>query len=186
MPTTPSRYIDYRLVFALMNGKVSSALRRRLNADFLAAGISINGDQWDVLIAASSAEVCTQQSLCEATSFSKATMTRIINSLENMGLLVRRKARVDYRNNYITLTLNGIHLVNRAQAVAIRTLTESLRGLSRIDISISQQSLKTVLENLHEKEQQVQIEQHQEQHQAAQAHRRAVRKMHDGAQKAEK
>lgn len=186
MPITPTRTIDYRLVFALMNGKVSDALRRRLNEDFLAAGININGDQWDVLIAASNKDVCTQQDLCNATSFSKATMTRIINQLEEKGLLVRRKARVDYRNNYITLTIKGINLVNRAQTVAIRTLTESLRGLSRIDISISQQSLKTVLDNLQKKEQELQHEQHLEQHQAAQAHRRAVRKMHDGAKKVEK
>lgn len=186
MPATPSKTIDYRLVFALMNGKVSSALRRRLNDDFLAAGIDVNGDQWDVLIAVSSKDVCSQQDLCDATSFSKATMTRIINALEQKGLLLRRKARVDFRNNYITLTLKGIHLVNRAQAVAIRTLTESLRGLSRIDIAISQQSLKTVLDNLQHKEQEIQQRQQQEQQQAAQAHRRAVRKMHDGAKKAEK
>lgn len=186
MPANPSKTIDYRLVFALMNGKVSNALRRRLNDDFLSAGININGDQWDVLIAVSSKDVCYQQDLCDATSFSKATMTRIINQLEEKGLLVRRKARVDYRNNYITLTLKGSHLVNRAQAVAIRTLTESLRGLSRIDISISQQSLKTVLDNLQTKEQQLQQQQIHEQHEAAQAHRRAVRKMHDGAKKAEK
>lgn len=179
MPATSARTIDFRLVFALMNGKVSNALRHCLNRNFLASGININGDQWDVLMAITTTDLCTQQTLCDATSFSKATMTRIINSLEQSGILIRRKSRVDFRKNYITLTLKGQDLINRAQAVAVRTLKESLRGLTRTDIIIAQQSLHTVLDNLRHKEQEQQEAQQARQHLNAQAHRRAVRKMHD-------
>ncbi|MBO4593324.1 MAG: MarR family transcriptional regulator [Bacteroidaceae bacterium] len=175
--------IDYRLIFALMNGKVSTALRRRLNADFLAAGIDISGDQWDVLMALQLKDVCTQQDLCNATSFSKPTMSRIINSLEEMKVVERRKARVDFRNNYITLTIKGLQLVDRAQSIAVRTLKESLRGLSKMDIVISQQSLNTVLENLNRKEQQLANEQNAEQHRRSEEHRRAIRRMHTSTTK---
>ena len=118
---TPTTTLDYRLIFALMNGKVSTALRRRLNADFRAAGLEVTGEQWDVLMAISSRDLCTQQDLCEATSFSKPTMTRTINVLEEMHLVTRRKARVDFRRNYISLTIKGLNMVDHAQAIAVRT-----------------------------------------------------------------
>ena len=175
---TSTNSIDYRLIFALMNGKVSTALRRRLNADFHTAGINITGDQWDVLMAISSHDICTQQDLCAATSFSKPTMTRIINALEEMRVVTRRKSRVDFRNNYITLTMAGIELVDHAQAIAVRTLKECLRGLSKIDILTSQQSLNIVLNNLNRKERQLAQEQSEQQHRISEANRKAIRRMH--------
>ena len=176
---TPITTIDYRLIFALMNGKVSTALRRRLNADFHTAGINITGDQWDVLMAISSHDICTQQDLCNDTSFSKPTMTRIINALTEMRIVTRRKSRVDFRNNYITLTLSGLQLVDRAQAIAVRTLKECLRGLSKIDVFTTQQSLNIVLDNINRKERQLALEQSEEHHRLSEARRKAVRKMHN-------
>lgn len=175
---TQETTIDYRLIFALMNGKISSALRKRLDAEFHAGNIAISCDQWDVLLAISSRDICTQQDLCDATSFSKPAMSRIIDSLVEMRIATRRKSRVDFRNNYITLTLSGIELVERAQAVATRTLKECLRGLSRQDILTSQQSLNTVLHNLRRKELELAQEHSEEQHREAEAHRKAVRRMY--------
>ncbi len=171
--------IDYRLIFALMNGKVSTALRRRLNEDFHSAGIEITDDQWDVLVAISQCDICTQQDLCNATTLSKPTMSRIITALEEMKIIERRKARTDFRNNYITLTRKGMTTVNQAQAIAVRTLKECLRGLSKMDITISQQSLNTVLQNLQAKEQQLAEEYSKEHQRRSEEHKRSVRRMHD-------
>ena len=178
---TPTTTLDYRLIFALMNGKVSTALRRRLNADFRAAGLEVTGEQWDVLMAISSRDLCTQQDLCDATSFSKPTMTRTINTLEEMHLVTRRKTRVDFRRNYIVLTINGLQLVDRAQAIAVRTLKECLRGLSKIDMLTAQRSLNIVLDNLRRQEQQRVQRLSEEQHRTAEANRQKVRKMHAAA-----
>ncbi|MBR1917073.1 MAG: MarR family transcriptional regulator [Bacteroidaceae bacterium] len=178
---TPTTTLDYRLIFALMNGKVSTALRRRLNADFRAAGLEVTGEQWDVLMAISSRDLCTQQDLCEATSFSKPTMTRTINVLEEMHLVTRRKARVDFRRNYISLTIKGLNMVDHAQAIAVRTLKECLRGLSKMEMLTAQNSLNIVLENLRRQEQQRAQKQSEEQHRTAEANRRAVRRMHAAA-----
>ncbi len=171
--------IDYRLIFALMNGKVSNALRRRLNEDFRNAGLEISDDEWDALVAASQHDICTQQDLCNATDMSKPTMSRIITALEEKKIIVRRKARTDRRNNYVTLTRQGTAVVAKAQAIAVRTLKESLRGLSKMDIAISQHSLNTVLQNLRTKEQQIAQEQALEHHRRSEEHKRSVRRMHD-------
>lgn len=171
--------IDYRLIFALMNGKVSNALQRRQNEDFLSAGLNINCDQWNVMIAITQRDICTQQDLCNATSLSKPTMSRIIKALEEMQLVEKRKARVDFRNNYIALTRKGLEVADRAQAIAVRTLKESLRGLTKMDIMTSQHSLNTVLQNLHNKKQEIDANNAFEHQRRSAEHRRAVRRMHN-------
>ena len=75
--------IDYRLVFALMNGKASAMIKRKLNEDFRKAGLELSSDQGDVLLAISMRDTATQQQLCEATSVSKTTMTRLLDNLED-------------------------------------------------------------------------------------------------------
>lgn len=171
--------IDYRLIFALMNGKVSNALQRRQNEDFLSAGLNINCDQWNVMIAITQHDICTQQDLCNATSLSKPTMSRIIKALEEMKLVEKRKARVDFRNNYIALTRKGLEVADRAQAIAVRTLKESLRGLTKMDIMTSQHSLNTVLQNLHNKKQEIDVNNAFEHQRRSAERRRAVRRMHN-------
>ncbi|MBQ8099329.1 MAG: winged helix DNA-binding protein [Bacteroidaceae bacterium] len=140
--------IDYRLIFALMSGKVSNALNRRLNENFKKAGIAISAEQWNVLLTLTMREVATQQQICEDTSFSKTTMTRLLNQLEDMRVLERFKSRVDWRSNYLRITKEGLALRDQAQYIASKTLKSSLRGLTQEEIQISQKGLKTALENL--------------------------------------
>ncbi len=162
-----------------MNGKVSNAFRRRMNEDFREAGLEISGDQLDVLLAINMSDICTQQDLCDATSLSKPTMSRIITGLEESKFVERRKSRVDQRNNYISLTARGMAIADRAQAIAVRTLKESLKGLSRLDVMTAQHSLNLVLQNLREKEQQLAEEQSEDHRRRSEESRRAVRRMHD-------
>ena len=133
-----------------MNGRVSSMLKRRLNDDFKKNDLRISGEQWDVILAITLHNVCTQQDLCNATSFSKTTMTRLLNALEAKGIILRDKSRVDWRSNYIRITRLGEKIREKANFIAVQTLKDSLRGLSRQEIIISQNSLKTVLNNLNE------------------------------------
>lgn len=140
--------IDYRLVFSLMNGKVSVALNRRLNENFRKAGIPISAEQWNVLLTLTMREVATQQQICEDTSFSKTTMTRLINQLEEKKILERFKSRVDWRSNYLRITKEGLALRDQAQYIASKTLKSSLRGLTQEEIITAQKGLNTVMENL--------------------------------------
>jgi hypothetical protein len=71
--------------------------------------------------------------------------------------------------------------VDRAQAIAVRTLKECLRGLSKIDMLTAQRSLNIVLDNLRRQEQQRVQRLSEEQHRTAEANRQKVRKMHAAA-----
>ena len=41
--------IDVRLIFAILNGKVSAAISRKLLHNFHAAGLDLTPEQWNVL-----------------------------------------------------------------------------------------------------------------------------------------
>ena len=58
--------IDIRLIFAIMNGKVSSAINRKLQRNFSAAGISITPEQWTVMLHLAERDGVTQQQLSTA------------------------------------------------------------------------------------------------------------------------
>lgn len=143
-----SNNIDYRLIFALMSGKVSNALNKRLNENFKKAEIPLSAEQWNVLLTLTLREVASQQQICDDTSFSKTTMTRLINQLEGMHILERYKSRVDWRSNYLRLTKEGQALRDKAQYIASKTLKNCLKGLSLEEISAAQKGLNTVMENL--------------------------------------
>lgn len=42
--------IDIRLIFAIMNGKVSSAINRKLQKNFSAADVNLTPEQWTVML----------------------------------------------------------------------------------------------------------------------------------------
>ena len=131
-----------------MSGKVSTALNRRLNENFKKADIAISAEQWNVLLTMTMREVTTQQQICDNTSYSKTTMTRLINQLEADGIVERFKSRVDWRSNYLRITKKGLVVRDHAQLIASKTLKDSLRGLTQEDIKVSQDALNTVMENL--------------------------------------
>ena len=140
--------IDFRLVFSLINGKISTLFRKKISEDFKEAHLEITSEQWDVLLAISMTDTCTQQQLGEATSFSKTTISRLLDGLEEKGLIQRDKSRVDWRANYIRITRKGQVVYNQTRLVAEQALKDILRGLTRNEIAIAQKSLSTIISNM--------------------------------------
>ena len=57
---------DIRLIFAILNGKVSAAINRKLSRNFRQNGLEITPEQWTVLIFLWEKDGVTQQELCNA------------------------------------------------------------------------------------------------------------------------
>ena len=72
---------DLRLIFAILNGKVSAAINRKLSNNFKHYGVNITPEQWTVLIYLWEKDGVTQQELCNATFKDKPSMTRLIDSM---------------------------------------------------------------------------------------------------------
>ena len=140
-------HFDIQLIFAILNGKVSSAINRKLLRNFRVNGIELTPDQWTVLLFLSEKDGVTQQELCNATYRDKPSMTRLIDNMERMNFVVRIPDKKDRRNNLIHLTKHGRDVEDKARFFANKTLKEALRGLTLEELRISQEVLRKVFSN---------------------------------------
>ena len=139
--------IDQQLVFAILNGKVSTAINRKLSRNFRQEGVEITPEQWTILLALWEKDGITQQELCNATFKDKPSMTRLIDNMEKQHLVVRISDKRDRRTNLIHLTKTGRELEGKAFVVANQTLKEALEGVPMEDLKIGQEVLRKVFTN---------------------------------------
>lgn len=138
---------DTRLIFALLNGKVSAAINRKLGRNFHEAGIDLTPEESIVLMFLTNEEGVTQSKLCESTFKDMSSMTRLLNRMERKQLVARRVSTDDRRAHLIYLTETGRQTQLSSQHVALRTLKQALQGLGLKEIQITQGVLRRVFEN---------------------------------------
>ena len=109
---------DIQLIFAILNGKVSTAINRKLLRNFRLNDIDISPEQWTILLSLWEKDGITQQDLCNATFKDKPSMTRLIDNMERQHLVVRISDKRDRRTNLIHLTKTGRELEGKAFVIA--------------------------------------------------------------------
>ena len=139
--------IDQQLVFAILNGKVSTAINRKLSRNFRQNGIEITPEQWTILLSLWEKDGITQQDLCNATFKDKPSMTRLIDNMERQHLVVRISDKKDRRTNLIHLTKTGRELEGKAFVIANQTLKEALQDVSLEELKIAQEVLRKIFTN---------------------------------------
>lgn len=140
--------IDVRLIFAILNGKVSTAISRKLALDFQKAGLDLKPEQWNVLQRLTVHDGVSQQELCDVMFKDRPGMMRIINSMVEAGLVTRTQNRFDRRKNIIRITEKGKRVQEVSIRIALQTLRNALRGLSLSDIRTAQAVMRRVFENI--------------------------------------
>jgi DNA-binding MarR family transcriptional regulator len=139
---------DINLIFAILNGKVSAAINRKLYRNLRLNGLEMTPEQWTVMIYLWEKDGVTQQELCNATFKDKPSMTRLIDNMERQHLVVRISDKKDRRNNLIHLTKTGKDVEPQARIVVSKTLKEALQGIEVKDLQISQDVLKKIFLNI--------------------------------------
>lgn len=139
---------DIHLVFAILNGRVSSAINKRMALNFKNVNIDITPEQWTVLLFLWEHDGVTQISLCKDTFRDKPSMTRLINQLEKKGLATRIASKDDKRANHIYLTDKGRVLEPKVREVTRQTLLEALDGLDNDVMELAQETLRVIFKNL--------------------------------------
>ncbi len=138
---------DIQLLFAILNGKVSAAINRKLSRNFRLGNLEITPEQWTVLLFLWEKDGVSQQELCNATYKDKPSMTRLIDNMERQHLVVRISDKHDRRTNLIHLTKTGKDLEEKAVIIASETLKESLSGIEEEELNISQDVLRKIFIN---------------------------------------
>ena len=140
--------LETKAFYDFLTGKAYTALSRRLQKNLREAGLEITSEQWSVLYALWEEEGLTQQELAQRTFREKTAITRLIDNLERMELVIRVADKADRRTNLIYLTKVGRRLRERCMTPANQTLQEALDGVDAEHVRIAKETLKKVYENL--------------------------------------
>jgi DNA-binding MarR family transcriptional regulator len=135
-------------LYSFITGKASTAIARRLQKKFNAAGMNLTIEQWSVLYHLWKQEGMSQQDLCNATFRDKPSITRLVDNLEKLNLVKRVASENDRRINKIFLTKQAQKLQEQTMALAEETLNEALETVPPEKIDVCKEVLQVVYDNL--------------------------------------
>ncbi|MES1197708.1 MAG: MarR family winged helix-turn-helix transcriptional regulator [Chitinophagaceae bacterium] len=144
----PNNHFKKGELYSFITGKASTAIARRLQKKFNAAGLNITIEQWSVLYHLWKEHGLSQQQLCHATFRDKPSITRLVDNLEKLNLVKRVPSEKDRRINFIYLTKQGQKLEEETMLIADQTLNEALGGVPPAKIDICKEVLQIVYDNL--------------------------------------
>ena len=135
-------------LYSFITGKASTAIARRLQKKFNAAGLNITIEQWSVLYHLWKQEGISQQELCNATFRDKPSITRLVDNLEKLNLVKRVASENDRRINMVYLTKPALKLQEQTMQLAEETLNEALETVPAEKIDVCKEVLQIVYDNL--------------------------------------
>jgi DNA-binding MarR family transcriptional regulator len=138
--------LERAIAFALH--QAYQRLRTVTYREFREHGLEITPEQWIVLVRLWVRDGQTPSDLSEATLRDRPTMTRILDSMERGGLLVREPAPEDGRGRMVRLTPAGRGLRAPLTKVAKRLVQQLEAGIPEADLVTTQRTLQRILENL--------------------------------------
>lgn len=144
----PNNHFKKGELYSFVTGKASTAIARRLQKKFNAAGLNLTIEQWSVLYHLWKQEGISQQELCNATFRDKPSITRLVDNLEKQNLVKRVPSETDRRINLIFLTKQAQKLQEESMILAEETLNEALETVPADKIDVCKEVLQIVYDNL--------------------------------------
>jgi DNA-binding MarR family transcriptional regulator len=135
-------------LYSVITGMASTAVARRLQKNFRAAGLDITIEQWSILYHLWKEDCLSQQELCNRTFRDKPSITRLIDNLEKQKLVKRVSSPGDKRINLVCLTDGAKELQDLTLRIANETMDEAVVGVSRDEIEMVKNVLQRVYDNL--------------------------------------
>jgi DNA-binding MarR family transcriptional regulator len=135
-------------LYSFITGKASTAIARRLQKKFNSADLNLTIEQWSVLYQLWKKDGISQQELCNATFRDKPSITRLVDNLEKLQLVIRVPSEADRRINLIYLTKQSQKLEEQTMSLAEETLNEALTGVPLERIDVCKEVLQIVYDNL--------------------------------------
>ena len=121
-------------------------------------GMGITGAQWVILMRIATGCGSTAAELCRFSRYDTGSMTRMLDRLEEKGLIRRVRSDKDRRVVCLELTEQGRELYPLMPPVAIKVLNAHLRGFSRAELD----QLKAFLQRMRANSEQSLIPTHRE------------------------
>ena len=126
-------------------GRARRSLLTSLDAELERFGL--NGTQFAVLKHLGEGAARTAADLCRLNRYDTGAMTRILDRLEEKGLVRRERARADRRVLFLRLAPAGRALLPRLMAVGTRVVDAHLAGFSADEIEAFKSYLHRMIAN---------------------------------------
>jgi MarR family transcriptional regulator, organic hydroperoxide resistance regulator len=123
-------------------------IRSRTYKEFLGDGLPLTPEQWIVLVQLWQKDGQSQSALSELTLRDAPTMSRILDTMEKGGLIVRKVDERDARSRLVTLTRAGKALQAKLVPVAKKLVAQLERDIPEADLEITHRTLQRILENI--------------------------------------
>lgn len=127
--------------------EILAAVDRELAADEQLAALDVTSAQFIIIATLSMGNVKSASDLCKGISYDAGAMTRMIDRLEEKGLLRRSRDPGDRRLVNLELTDQGIAALPRMRAVSMRVLNRFLQGFTKAEARQLESFLARMLEN---------------------------------------
>lgn len=127
-------------------GDASRLLRRRFDQD--ARAIGVTRPQWRLLFALSRAEGINQGGLAEQLEVEAITLCRMVDRLQDAGLVERRADPADRRAWRLFLTDKARPLLDDMRVIGDRVIEEALTGLDTAQRDALTEALDVIRTNL--------------------------------------
>ena len=132
--------------FALELGETSRLLRR--DFDRRATALGATRAQWRVLARLWRQDGLRQVDIAEQLDVEPITLCRMVDRLEEAGLVERRKDEADRRAWRIHLTAKAKPVIEKLEALSEELHAEALRGISDEEQGIAARVLARIRDNL--------------------------------------
>ena len=127
-------------------GETAHALRRAF--DRRASGLGVTRAQWRVLVKVSRKPGLRQVEIADMLDIEPITLCRIIDRLEESGLIVRRRDPADRRAWLLDLTPKAEPLIAKLRAIANELVAQAFAGLDDEEVTRLRAMLAKIRENV--------------------------------------
>ncbi len=126
-------------------GETAHALRKAF--DRRAVGLGVTRAQWKVLFRLTRQPGMRQIELADMLDIEPITLSRIVDRLEEAGLVERAADPADRRAWRLHVTVRAQPLVEKLRAIADEMIAEAFAGIDPKDIEVTRQVLARAREN---------------------------------------
>src|SRR4030081_560218 len=144
-PYEPSKGIGHLL--HRVRTEILASVDRELAADEQLAAMEVTSAQFIILATLSMGLAKSASDLCKGISYDAGAMTRMIDRLEEKGLLRRSRDPGDRRLVNLELTEKGNAALPRMRDSSMRVLTRFLQGFTKAEARQLEAFLTRMLEN---------------------------------------
>jgi DNA-binding MarR family transcriptional regulator len=127
--------------------EILSAMDRELAADAQLAALEVTAAQFIIIATLSMGTVKSASDLCKGISYDAGAMTRMIDRLEEKGLLRRSRCPDDRRLVNLELTDQGNAALPRMREASVKVLNHFLKGFTKPEARQLEGFLQRMLDN---------------------------------------